>query len=684
MADSFRDEVHNIVSVIYPDIQIKYLEFANANISSIVSSLLNKVDKVDGMGLSSNDYTSIEKTKLGGVDTNANYYLHPSTHPVNIIDGSSNPSKYVKTDAVGNVGFDNVTWADVQGKPNSFTPSGHGHSLSDISDAVLKADKSYVDTTLSLLQPLSQKGQANGYVPLGIDGKINAQYLNSLSTIQVFAASSQANMLLLSNVDVGDQCVRTDLSLNNVFILAQTPATDFNNWKQLSVSASIASVNGKTGIVIIDKLDVGLGNVDNTSDISKPISIATQSALSLKQDALVSGTNIKIIEGVNILGSGSASINASTATKLATSRTINGESFDGSVNVNIEERIQTAIASASTCSIGTKGNGETVHVTGTTTIISLGISQTGTRRTVVFDGALTLTYNATSLILPTSSSVTTIIGDTAEFICENGASGYWRCVDYTRANGTPLTLGSRTINGVVFNGSANINIEARLGTAIASATTTTIGTSGLGDTLHVTGTTTIASLGTASQAGVMRTLIFDGALTLTHNATSLICPGAENIVTIAGTSIEVVADTTANWRVVRITHPNVSHAEIGFLDGVTSAIQTQINSKTDLATVQSTQLGVGQTRQNLTGSMSLNTTYTNSTAKPRYVSVTVSSTYAGGTIFCTVNGVIRYGTTLDTANFLVNKSEIILPGETYLFGMSGSGTNTISNWEEIK
>lgn len=143
---------------------------------------------------------------------------------------------------------------------------------------------------------------------------------------------------------------------------------------------------------------------------------------------------------------------------------------------------------------------------------------------------------------------------------------------------TKLTT-ARTISGVSFNGSANIYIEDRLGAAKASAATVTIGTAGLGDYIPITGTTTITSFGTAATAGIRRTLIFDGALTLTHNATSLICVGGESIVTVAGMVIEVVAETTANWRVVSITHPSISATELGYLDGVTSAIQTQLNAK---------------------------------------------------------------------------------------------------------
>ena len=48
-------------------------------------------------------------------------------------------------------------------------------------------------------------------------------------------------------------------------------------------SGGLASVNGDTGPdVVLDKADIGLSNVDNTSDLAKPISTATQTALNLK------------------------------------------------------------------------------------------------------------------------------------------------------------------------------------------------------------------------------------------------------------------------------------------------------------------------------------------------------------------------------------------------------------------
>lgn len=45
----------------------------------VKSSLDNKVDKVSGKGLSTNDYTTTEKNKLAGIAENANNYVHPTT-----------------------------------------------------------------------------------------------------------------------------------------------------------------------------------------------------------------------------------------------------------------------------------------------------------------------------------------------------------------------------------------------------------------------------------------------------------------------------------------------------------------------------------------------------------------------------------------------------------------------------
>jgi len=47
-----------------------------------------------------------------------------------------------------------------------------------------------------------------------------------------------------------------------------------------------------------------LSNVDNTTDANKPVSTAQGVAIGLKQNALVSGTTIRTVNGLSLLGSG--------------------------------------------------------------------------------------------------------------------------------------------------------------------------------------------------------------------------------------------------------------------------------------------------------------------------------------------------------------------------------------------
>jgi len=86
------------------------------------------------------------------------------------------------------------------------------------------------------------------------------------------------------------------------------------------------------------------------------------------------------------------------------------------------------------------------------------------------------------------------------------------------------------------------------GADIASATTTDIGAA-TGNFIDVTGTVTITGLGTV-QAGTLRLVTFTGILILTHNATSLILPGAANITTAAGDTAIFVSLGSGNWRAI--------------------------------------------------------------------------------------------------------------------------------------
>lgn len=194
------------------------------------------------------------------------------------------------------------------------------------------------------------------------------------------------------------------------------------------------------------------------------------------------------------------------------------------------------VASAATINL-TTGSGKVVDVTGTTTITAITMAD-GAERVVRFTGALTLT-NGASLVLPSGANITTAAGDFATF--RGYAAGVVRCVSYTRANGQAV-VSAGGFTGGTLTSALNYATTA----TIASAATTDIGAATSND-ISVTGTTTITALGTIA-AGAERTVTFAGALTLTHNATSLILPGAANITTAAGDVAVFISLGSGNWR----------------------------------------------------------------------------------------------------------------------------------------
>jgi hypothetical protein len=137
-------------------------------------------------------------------------------------------------------------------------------------------------------------------------------------------------------------------------------------------------------------------------------------------------------------------------------------------------------------------------------------------------------------------------------------------------NNQTTVTGPVTINGsTIFSKARN---ESK-GAAVASASTTDIWTNADGNLLHVTGTTTITNLGTAQQAGIRRTVIFDGALILTYNASTLVLPGATNATVAAGDVWEFIADTTT-----KIIGSPVSVSKLPSVDGTVLTNIPKLNS----------------------------------------------------------------------------------------------------------
>ena len=84
-------------------------------------------------------------------------------------------------------------------------------------------------------------------------------------------------------------------------------------------------------------------------------------------------------------------------------------------------------------------DGNSADVTGTTTITSFQSIGIGSFITLQFDAILTLTHDATDLILPGGANITTAAGDHFTFI--EYASGDYRCIAYALASGEAIVGG---------------------------------------------------------------------------------------------------------------------------------------------------------------------------------------------------------------------------------------------------
>lgn len=109
--------------------------------------------------------------------------------------------------------------------------------------------------------------------------------------------------------------------------------------------------------------------------------------------------------------------------------------------------------------------------------------------------------------------------------------------------------GTNVVEGITEVGSLNVAgaINEGEGSDVASASAPDIWATD-GNTVHVTGTTTITDFANAPRIGAWRKLIFDGVLTFTHGS-GITLPGSANITTAAGDIAFVYADAVDAFRV---------------------------------------------------------------------------------------------------------------------------------------
>jgi hypothetical protein len=135
----------------------------------------------------------------------------------------------------------------------------------------------------------SQVGAINGAASLDATGKVPSVQIPAISFSSVDVVNSMDAMLsftsgtgLSTDRLIGSIVVRLDSSKN--FVLANLPASNRTNWIELvNPDAPVKAVNGLTGYIDLRKVNIpDLINVDNTSDILKPLSLAASTALDLK------------------------------------------------------------------------------------------------------------------------------------------------------------------------------------------------------------------------------------------------------------------------------------------------------------------------------------------------------------------------------------------------------------------
>lgn len=153
-------------------------------------------------------------------------------------------------------------------------------------DATNIADGSVSDAEFQYLNGVTSSIQSQ------IDGKANSSHTHTESDITDLDKYTQAETdnLLGNKVDKDGAKVLSD---NNYTTTEKNKLAGIASGAQVNTVTSVAS---KTGAVDLVKGDVGLGNVDNTSDANKPVSTAQQTALDGKANTSHNHTESDIID----------------------------------------------------------------------------------------------------------------------------------------------------------------------------------------------------------------------------------------------------------------------------------------------------------------------------------------------------------------------------------------------------
>jgi hypothetical protein len=521
-----------------------------ANTRDVTTSLASKVDQVTGKVLSSNDYSTAEKTKLAaiagtntgdqdisGIITNAVLIARIQTDLSNQNGAIAiNTAKVGITTAQANeiaantakVGITTAQAADIV---TNNAKVGYTEALVSANTNVA-ANTAKVGITTAQANEIAANTLKVGYTEALVSANTNV----AANTAKVGITIAQANEIVANTAKVGITTAQAaDIITNNAkvgytdaLVINKAPLAsptftgtvsgitstmvglgNVDNTSDAAKNAATATLTNKTlaspvintptGIV---KGDVGLGNVDNSTDLLKPVSTATQTALNLKAN-IASPTFTGTVTGPTFVGALTG--NATTAGTVTTA------------------------AQPNITSVGTLGN-----LTVTDPIVG---SITGNAATATLSSTVTTNANLTGDVISSGSNVTTIdagrvtnamlagsIDLTSKVIgilpSSNGGTGS-STINFVDLTNNQTAAGNKTFSGnTSVGGTLNASGDLAVNTNkfIVQAST---GNTAISGTLGVTGAATVGGTLTAGNVTYPNT----------HNAT------AGQVLTTDGTGV---------------------------------------------------------------------------------------------------------------------------------------------------
>lgn len=206
----------------------------------IKTLLSGKVDAVSGKGLSTNDFTTEEKTKLAGIDTGANAYtLEPAT--ANTLGGIKVGTNLSISDGV--LSAQDTTYEDATTSASGLMSAGDKTKLNGIATG---ANKTTVDAALS---SSSTNPVQNKTIYSALEGKVDVENGKGLSSNDFTTAEKTK----LAGIDTGANAYTlppaTDNALGGVIAGEGTEIANDGTLSVPAMGAASSSVDGSAGLV---------------------------------------------------------------------------------------------------------------------------------------------------------------------------------------------------------------------------------------------------------------------------------------------------------------------------------------------------------------------------------------------------------------------------------------------------